>query len=173
MTLHDHDQYMNPFDLHRALKIASSSNKAAMAIKGQVKSVVYKPLLLTPPKQNTGGSMHVSQGLMTHLTKRILGMLQEIDRKASWWQQVSEAVNDTTNCKKDIEERILDMHRKDRTLYNQIQSAARWGTNVPAQTANLLLPANTSPPSAPWKTLSLSCLQQVLTYGYLKSFYHR
>ncbi|CAB9529029.1 hypothetical protein SEMRO_2382_G325600.1 [Seminavis robusta] len=60
----------------RALKVSTDSSAASMhSIKDKAKSVVHRPLLLTPPSQNTAGSMHVCQGMMTHLHTSLGGRL--------------------------------------------------------------------------------------------------
>ncbi|CAB9523145.1 hypothetical protein SEMRO_1383_G267970.1 [Seminavis robusta] len=115
----------------RATKIATDSSAASMEIKDKAKSVVNQPLLLTPPSQNTAGSMHVCQGIMTHLTRRTFDLLRAIDRKAAWYKGLKEAVKQASNTT-DIKEMIREMHQKDRAIYKQLQSAKRW-PNVPSQ----------------------------------------
>ncbi|CAB9502057.1 hypothetical protein SEMRO_126_G060500.1 [Seminavis robusta] len=115
----------------RASKVAADSSAASMSIKGKAKSVVSRPLLLTPPLQNTAGSMHVCQGIMTHLTRRTFDLLEQIDRKADWFRKLKGVVKDASDTT-EIKDKIKDMHQKDRALYKQKEAASKW-SNVPSQ----------------------------------------
>ncbi|CAB9522395.1 unknown protein [Seminavis robusta] len=123
----------------RALKVANDSSAASMAIKLKAKSVVNRPLLLTPPSQNTAGSMHVCQGIMTHLTRRTFSLLREIDRKSTWFAGLKDAVKDSDNTQ-EIKDLLAELHRQDRSLFKQLQAATKW-PEIPSQVeraANLL-----------------------------------
>ncbi|CAB9513297.1 hypothetical protein SEMRO_583_G170680.1 [Seminavis robusta] len=115
----------------RAMKVATDSSAASMEIKDLAKSVVNRPLLLTPPPQNTAGSMHVCQGLMTHLTRRTFQLLEKIDRRSLWYSELKNAVQDASNTT-EIKEMVKEMHQRDRAIYKQLQNATKW-PNVPSQ----------------------------------------
>ncbi|CAB9510906.1 hypothetical protein SEMRO_458_G147190.1 [Seminavis robusta] len=115
----------------RSTKVANDSSAASMKIKRTAKSVVARPLLLTPPSQNTAGSMHVCQGMMTHLTRRTFKLLQKIDRKAVWYTELKDAVKDASDIK-NIKAKLQEMHQQDRAIYNNLQAATKW-PNIPSQ----------------------------------------
>ncbi|CAB9513390.1 hypothetical protein SEMRO_588_G171580.1 [Seminavis robusta] len=113
----------------RKTKIASTSDKASMVHKTKAKSVVHKPLLVTPPDFNAGASMHVSQGLMTHLTKAMLNLLKAIDRKAHWRKQLTVIIKDAKNKRPWLENKLNDLYKCDRQYERKIKEATQWCNN--------------------------------------------
>ncbi|CAB9518030.1 unknown protein [Seminavis robusta] len=77
----------------RADWVRATSTGQARKLKLKYHSVVHQPLLNTPPDRNSGSGMHVSSGLLTHCTMRMLDVLGRIDRGLPWLEKLSTLLN--------------------------------------------------------------------------------
>ncbi|CAB9522585.1 unknown protein [Seminavis robusta] len=78
----------------RAEWVRINSTGQAKLLKTKYRSVVYEPLLYTPPDLNTCSGMHVSSGLLTHCTVRVLEYLGEIDKLTNWLDHLRIQLNE-------------------------------------------------------------------------------
>ncbi|CAB9505323.1 hypothetical protein SEMRO_227_G092400.1 [Seminavis robusta] len=99
----------------------------AKALKLKYHSVVYKPLLYTPPQLNTCSGMHVSSGLLTHCTIKMLDHLGEFDKASDWLEDMRSSITEATLYLQTSSETTDKLRKDDARLARDVQAATTMG----------------------------------------------
>ncbi|CAB9528854.1 unknown protein [Seminavis robusta] len=99
----------------------------AKTLKMKYRSVVYSPLLYTPPAMNTCSGMHVSSGLLTHLTTRLLVQLGELDKSTKWLTDLRIMVAEANQFLPTSNQTAEKLRKQDAKLVRDISAARSMG----------------------------------------------
>ncbi|CAB9504283.1 unknown protein [Seminavis robusta] len=105
--------------------VRANSAGQAKTLKLRYHSVVHQPLLYTPPEHNSGSGMHVSSGLLTHLTMRMLDLLGKIDRELPWLEQLSPLMEEARRFSIASVKEAEKLRREDTRLQRDAKAAER------------------------------------------------
>ncbi|CAB9519683.1 hypothetical protein SEMRO_1037_G234110.1 [Seminavis robusta] len=108
--------------------VRNNSTGQAKTMKQKYLSVVFEPLLYTPPEANSCSDMHVSSGLLTHCTQRMLVHLAEIDKLTGWLDGLTAKLDNARvfiNATKSSSEKL---RKQDTKLVHDIQAAQLMGS---------------------------------------------
>ncbi|CAB9525184.1 hypothetical protein SEMRO_1641_G287970.1 [Seminavis robusta] len=103
--------------------VRASSTGQAKGLKMKYHSVIYQPLLYTPPELNSGSGMHVSSGLFTHCTIKMLEACGKIDRELPWLSKLSTLQQEAKDFVVNSKVRIEQLRKEDTKLYRDIKTA--------------------------------------------------
>eukprot|EP00797_Seminavis_robusta_P002421 Sro114_g056230.2 (665) ;mRNA; f:14108-16102 len=107
----------------RAEWVRLNSTGQARTLKIKYCSVTHEPLLYTPPSMNTCSGMHVSSGLLTHLTVKMLDLMGEIDKTTTWMIELPAKLDEAKEFIKSATASTDKLRKQDAKLVRDIFAA--------------------------------------------------
>ncbi|CAB9516400.1 unknown protein [Seminavis robusta] len=107
----------------RADWVRANSTGQARVLKLKYCSVIYEPLLFTPPSLNSCSGMHVSSGLLTHCTIKMLESLGEIDKLTPWLKDLTTELEIAKEFIDQARSSTEQLRKQDTRLARDVQSA--------------------------------------------------
>ncbi|CAB9531360.1 unknown protein [Seminavis robusta] len=104
-----------------------NSTGFAKKMKSKYKSVVHEPLLYTPPNLNSGSIMHVSSGLLTHCTVKMLEKLAVVDGRTPWLDDLSAHVEDAKQFIRSSHSKADVLRKEDAKKVRDLKAAEQSG----------------------------------------------
>ncbi|CAB9527446.1 unknown protein (Partial), partial [Seminavis robusta] len=96
----------------------------ARALKLKYHSVVHEPLLYTMPELNSCSGMHVSSGLLTHCTLKVLEYLGELDKSTPWLMELTDMVEEAKQYVRTATDSTEKLRKTDAKIARDIKAAA-------------------------------------------------